>query len=171
MLKLAAIRQLSVPQDLSRRSGVWSWWPLVVGVLAVLAVLALAETVWLPRSMPREYVARKSLLVLPASDSPDVGEWTPGVLRLTSNPESAENELSDGVRVNTQCIEMSALQGHAVRGLLVSATVRGDEETVLSSTADAWARSFGEDVAQSYPFLTVLATETSGAAYGPCTGR
>jgi len=170
-LKLAAIRQLSVPQELSRRSGVWSWWQLVVGVLAVLAVLALAETVWLPKSMPREYVARKALLVLPASEGADVGVWTPGVLRLTSKAASAEDEPSDGVRVNAQCVQMGAAQGLTLQGLLVSATVRGEEEAALSVTADAWARSFAEHVSEAYPFLTVQSSETLEAPFGPCTGR
>lgn len=142
----------------------------MVGVLAVLVILVLAETVWLPKSMPREYVARKSLLVLPASDSPEVRQWSPGVLRLTSGPGLAEDEPSDSVRVNAQCVEMSAAPDLTVRGLLVSATVRGDEEAALSMTADAWARSFAQDVAEAYPFLLVQPSETSAAPYGPCTG-
>lgn len=169
-MKLAAIRQLSVAQELSRWSGVWSWWPLMLSVLAVLAVLALAETVWLPKSMPREYVARKALLVLPASEGADVGEWTPGVLRLTSKAEPAE-EPRDGVRVSAQCVQMNAAQGLTLQGLLVSATVRGEDDTALSTTADAWARSFAEDVSDAYPFLTVQSSETLEAPLGPCTGR
>lgn len=169
-MKLAGIRPLSVPQERRWWSGALSWWPLVLGVLAVLAILALAETVWLPKSMPREYVARKALLVLPATNREDVGEWTPGVLGLTRR-ESAEDARGDGMHVNAQCIQMSAVEGTSVRGLLVSATVRGDEEITLSATADAWAKSFSQDVAATYPFLTVQPTEMSESPYAPCSAR
>jgi len=167
-----------------------SWWTLALGVLAVLVILALVETVWLPKSMPREYVARTSLLLLPSIDAPDIRGWSQAVPRIAEEAKAARRfaggaarieastedatsqpEQAPSLRVNMQCIQVADSTAPPVQGMLVSATVRGGDEAALGALADEWTESFAEGLAASYPFLTVQSTEVSQVRYQPCTGR
>ncbi len=141
-------------------------WPLaVLGVVGFLVVLAVAETVWIPNSMPREYVSQTNLVVIPRSDglTADSTEWTAEAvdfassdavlasivdmlnLRTESSAESlAPGQLRRSLNVSTRCIQIPDSQEDVIRGILMSITVRGGDNARLSAIAKTWAQVLTE---------------------------
>ncbi|MBI4312835.1 MAG: hypothetical protein HY681_13795 [Chloroflexi bacterium] len=154
----------TVERRADRRTGrglfrVTQWWLIGLLVVVALVVLALAEAVWLKGALPREYVARASLVVVPAPGSVFGGtsEWmravvdsasgeavladVSAVLRAQNHParEALSPELlHERMRFSALCVQVPDSRGNLVRGVLVSTTIRG-VNSGEAAVADAWA--------------------------------
>lgn len=171
-----------------RGSEAWRRFPVVAGVLAVLAVLALlgiAEAVWLPRGMPREYVARGSFVVIPSGDAlaarPEV--WRAAMLgeavsdellaeiAATLNLRQAgrgqpitEGELRGHLAVTAQCVQAAGAAAGGAPAARVSVTVRGLPQSQVEVVVQAWSAGVRRRIAA----LAVEAPAQYVTPYSPC---
>lgn len=157
-----------------------AWWPLALAAVVLgLALLALAETVWLPRSMPREHVARASVVLLAGDRDWAEGEalaleqaTAAGLLEDIARrlgPEGAQlshGQLRESMRASVQCVQVADAGGQWVRGVLVSATVRGRSSAEVSAIADAWSEAL-----RASPQGMEGLVAAPGTPYLPCGER
>lgn len=165
-----------------------------VGLLLVLlGLLGYAETVWLHEALPQDRVSRVSLAAFPG-DRPGAPpnaalapEWqarltadatsatvlqaisTQVGLELPASRESvAAPELTKQMRVTAQCIQTASMDGRAVRGLLLVATVRGSDGPEVEAIARAWSKQMVEVGAAEHPGLVVVPVEALSVPYEAC---
>ena len=157
----------------------------LLAVVLFLGMLAVAETVWIPDSMPREHVASSSLALVPRRGVPaaDPQEWMDRVARLandhvvlasvitklelkngTLGELLSPDQLREQLRVSAECILVIDEQSGPERGALLSIGVRGGDKAELTAIAGAWVDAFVErsSISSTYPDVAL------GAPYLPC---
>lgn len=137
----------------------WRWAPWILLVIACLSLLVIAETVWLPDSMPREYASRSSVVLVPLTVQRarlDEG-WSDEVVDRAGNAaiaraiitglglhdqstgQSMEPErLVGNLRISWQCVRVPLGNETAAAGLRLSATVRGTDRREVDAVAAEW---------------------------------
>ena len=170
--------------------GVGGGWPSVwigaaVVVVAGLALLALAETVWLKASLPRDHAQSARLLVFPSSGNvpDDPSAWagdirnsaeSDGFLRaLIADPALQDafedrpltlKRLRESVRLNVECVRAVGELGAERRGALLSLTVRGESQNGVDVVARRWPPLF----AQANPAVDVTSAAGAPGPILPC---
>ncbi|MBI2965499.1 MAG: hypothetical protein HYY34_04760 [Chloroflexi bacterium] len=140
------------------------WLPWILLLVAVLALLVVAETVWIPESLPREYASRSSVVLVPVAGAGVQGDesWSASVTRAAAAPIMARamvadlglrdaesglpldpRRLLDDIRITAQCVRVPVGRDATVVGVRLSATVRGTDRDQVDAVAAAWQARVG----------------------------
>lgn len=142
------------------------WLPWILLLIAGLVLLVVAETVWIPESMPREYASRSSVVLVPVAGVGVLGDersWSASVIRAAGDSGMAREivadlglrddksglpldprRLLDAIRITSQCVRVPVGRDTGVAGIRLSATVRGTDRYEVDAVAAAWQARVGD---------------------------
>ena len=169
----------------------WRWAPVAAAVLLALGALAVAETVWLPRGLPRSHAAQTRLVAYLEPGAPEgvptPGEavaWGEALARRATAPQvvaavarrlGREDQEADGLvsalAAHPQCVDLWLADGREARGVPLALTVRGDDRAEVQAAAQAWAAEAVPFLRQGTPRLEVAPVDAIPVLYQPCQGE